>query len=166
MSSPTYVKEFAYDLWTTEDGKCWARVRSTGEVTEISLDVMRFLRNEELQIWRHYQPLEDDANLLKRQSYEISHPLSLDCPVKILDKPHEPSWAVSSDDIEKEYLEEEALRNLIRCLTPRQADLFYCCVILGWTQSEYALKNGISKQSVSESFSQIVKKIKKFDWTP
>ena len=31
-------KEFDYDLWKDADGKCYARVRSTGEVCEISDD--------------------------------------------------------------------------------------------------------------------------------
>ena len=38
-------KEFDYDLWTTQEGGTkhyWARVKATGEVAEISIEVMRF----------------------------------------------------------------------------------------------------------------------------
>ena len=43
-------KEFDYDLWTTQEGGTkhyWARVKATGEVAEISIEVMRFLRAED-----------------------------------------------------------------------------------------------------------------------
>lgn len=32
-------KDFDYDLWKDANGKCYARVRSTGEVCEISNDI-------------------------------------------------------------------------------------------------------------------------------
>ena len=165
MSIP-YVSEFDYDLWTTEDGKYWVKIRSTGEITEISKEVMELLRSEERQLRRRSEPLEDNASPYKRQLYEVSHPLSLDCPEERLETAQKPYWAVSSNDVEKEYLDNETLRDLIQSLTPRQADLFHCCVYLGWSQSEYARKKGISRQSVSESFMQIAKKLKKLDWIP
>ena len=49
------VKDFDYDLWTTvEDGvkHYWAKVRETGEITEISHEVMVYLRSEEKRIYR------------------------------------------------------------------------------------------------------------------
>lgn len=49
------LKEFDYDLWTTnEDGKkrYFARVKKTGEVTEISLEVRRYLMSLEKQMRR------------------------------------------------------------------------------------------------------------------
>lgn len=48
-------KDFDYDLWTMSDGKKWARVKSTGEVCEISNDTMKILRCEEK---RMYQELD------------------------------------------------------------------------------------------------------------
>ena len=39
--------EFDYDLWTTKDGKCMVRVKSTGETCEVSREAFRVLRAEE-----------------------------------------------------------------------------------------------------------------------
>lgn len=54
MKTPKTPIEFDYDLWTTEDGKCMVRVKSTGEVTEVDRKVMRILRAEEKRIRRSY----------------------------------------------------------------------------------------------------------------
>ena len=51
------VKDFDYDLWTTvEDGvkHYWANVRETGEITEISHEVMVYLRSEEKRMEKWY----------------------------------------------------------------------------------------------------------------
>ena len=50
MKTPKTPIEFDYDLWTTEDGKCMVRVKSTGEVTEVDRKVMKMLRAEEKRI--------------------------------------------------------------------------------------------------------------------
>ena len=52
MKTPKTPIEFDYDLWTTEDGKCMVRVKSTGEVTEVDREVMKALRAEEKRIRR------------------------------------------------------------------------------------------------------------------
>ena len=52
MKTPKTPIEFDYDLWTTEDGKCMVRVKSTGEVTEVDRKVMRILRAEEKRLRR------------------------------------------------------------------------------------------------------------------
>ena len=54
MKIPKTPIEFDYDLWTTEDGKCMVRVKSTGEVTEVDRKVMKILRTEEKRIRRSY----------------------------------------------------------------------------------------------------------------
>lgn len=37
------IKDFDYDLWKDTDGKCYARVRSTGEICQISNDNLKQL---------------------------------------------------------------------------------------------------------------------------
>lgn len=49
------VKEFDYHLWTTEENgikKYWVKVKETGEVTEVDVNVMRLLRREEKKLRR------------------------------------------------------------------------------------------------------------------
>lgn len=55
------AKDFDYDLWTSPDGKCFVRVRSTGEVSEISEETMKFLRAEEKRLFRE-QELKKNLN--------------------------------------------------------------------------------------------------------
>ena len=52
MKIPKTPKEFDYDLWTTEDGKCMVRIKATGEVVEVDRTVMQVLRSEEKRLRR------------------------------------------------------------------------------------------------------------------
>ena len=76
MSIP-YVKGFDYDLSRSEDGRCWARVRATGEWVEISEEVMRELRREEKKEYRFQMTLEQrkeeskKAEELEKQNSQI-----------------------------------------------------------------------------------------------
>jgi len=61
------LKEFDYDIWTKEENgnkRCFARIKSTGEITEISIEVMRLLRNEEKKLRR-----EIEESILGKQSH-------------------------------------------------------------------------------------------------
>lgn len=47
------LKEFDYDLWAIEENgrkRYFARIKATGEETEVSLEVMRLLLRQEKQI--------------------------------------------------------------------------------------------------------------------
>ena len=61
MKTPKTPIEFDYDLWTTEDGKCMVRVKTTGEVTEVGREVMKALRAEEKRIRRALRSNEGTA---------------------------------------------------------------------------------------------------------
>ena len=57
------LKEFDYNLWTTEENgikKYWVGVKATGEVVEVDLEVMRLLRNEEKKLRRE---IEDQSEM-------------------------------------------------------------------------------------------------------
>ena len=67
------LKEFDYNLWTTEENgvkKYFVGVKATGEVTEVDAEVMKVLRNEEKKMRRH---IEEEG--------ELGAPLSLDSAV-------------------------------------------------------------------------------------
>ena len=52
------LKEFDYNLWTTEENgvkKYFVGVKATGEVTEVDAEVMKVLRNEEKKMRRHIE---------------------------------------------------------------------------------------------------------------
>ena len=51
------LKEFDYDLWAIEENgrkRYFARIKATGEETEVSLEVMRLLLSQEKQMRREY----------------------------------------------------------------------------------------------------------------
>ena len=54
--------EFDYDLWTTKDGKCMVRVKSTGETCEVSRETFRVLRAEEKRLRRSYTAAASDGD--------------------------------------------------------------------------------------------------------
>lgn len=58
-------KEFDYDLWKDADGKCYARVRSTGEVCEISDDTMKVLRRVYLAVFSVLKRLHTNGDISK-----------------------------------------------------------------------------------------------------
>lgn len=50
------LKDFDYNLWTTEENgikKYYVRTKTTGEVTEVDAGVMRLLRSEEKKMRRY-----------------------------------------------------------------------------------------------------------------
>ncbi len=144
------TKEFDYDLWTTTENGTkhyWARVRATGEVTEISHEVMCFLRSEEKRLYREIAQLQKYGSTLS------------------LDVPHDEekeSWyedhgsGVSEMEIP---IYEEEFRKL---LTPIQLSVFDECLMGNVSITDFARKKGISKQSVSDVVDGIRKKAKKF----
>ena len=104
--------EFDYDLWTTEENgqkHYWARVKRTGEVTEISHDVMKFLRSEEKKIKRDLIDILETGTVL---SLDYSHNDEFD------------SWfqddLLGVSDMETPVLEKE----FTALLTPAQTSVF------------------------------------------
>ncbi len=45
-------KEFDYDLFKDEKDNFMIRIKNTGEVTQVSIEVFRSLRNEAMRIYR------------------------------------------------------------------------------------------------------------------
>ena len=144
------TKEFDYDLWTTTDGgirHCWVRVKATGEVSEVSPEVMKFLRAEEKRVYREIKAAQKRGSSL---SLDDSH-----------DEGKE-SWfsdhGFGTSEMEKALVEEA----FCQLLTPIQLSVFRECLLGQIPLSEYARKNGITKQSVSDVIEGIRKKAKKF----
>lgn len=143
-------KEFDYDLWTTQEGgakRYWARVKATGEVAEISIEIMRCLRTEEKRIYREIEASQKCGAML---SLEFLH-----------DEEKE-GWlsdcGVGASEMEN-TLTEEAFRKL---LTPAQLSVFNECLIEGKSQTAYAAIHGISVPVVNKHIHAIRKKAKKF----
>lgn len=144
-------KEFAYDLWTTEDGKYMVRVKSTGEVVEVDRAVMRALRLEEKHLRRHYKRSNPNGKPILSLNY-VSYPSEI----------AEAAWLVDFNyDLETAYASYVDFIKFQQSLTSHQLSILRECLIEGKTFAEYAIENDITKQAVHESILLIRKKFKK-----
>ena len=146
------LKEFDYDLWTTEDGaekKYWARVKRTGEVTEISHEVMMFLRSEEKRMRRE----------LHEQRIWSSKTLHLS--TMPLDGIGE-SWLADPSSMEDAVCNKCLIEDFRNTLSPKQRIFFDEWLCYGLSQSEFAAKYGISRSCACKYKKIIVKKAKRF----
>ena len=160
--STSYLKEFDYDLWTTNDGAhCWVRIKSTGEEAEVSREVLRELQKEQEQLRRIKKEPKADAGKAAMRAYEITHPLTLDAIPIESDEDLTPTWLISRTTPESESLAAELEQQLLDALTERQKDCYYSCVIYGESRFDYAKRTGISAARVTEIFAQIAQKLKK-----
>ena len=154
MKTPKTPIEFDYDLWTTEDGKCMVRVKSTGEVTEVDRKVMKMLRAEEKRIRRSMPASKDDGD------DETTTLLSLDTRPE--DESREAPWTEDPFDFTEEVAFKEIERRFYASLTEIQREI-YDCVIFGKVRpSQFAKSKGVSASSVSQHIGAIRKRAKKY----
>lgn len=148
------LREFDYDLWATEENgkkRYFARVKATGEETEISLDVMRLLLSQEKQMRREFA-----------KKKKIGTVLSLDaiCDSGEVD---ESSWLLDSQQsIEVDLLWEDLKDDFGKMLTDNQLSIFNECIIDGKSVIEYASEHDVARRSVYNSIELIRKKAKKY----
>lgn len=155
MKIPKTPKEFDYDLWTTEDGKCMVRIKSTGEETEVDREVMKALRAEEKWLRRRMTgapvPGDEEATTtilsLDYVSYEGSEDMS-------------PAWLESPENIENEVLVQLIETELKRSLTAKQLSFYEECLMGGISVSEYARRHNIRADSAKDLKTAIQKKYK------
>ena len=145
------LKEFDYNLWTTEENgvkKYFVGVKATGEVTEVDAEVMKVLRNEEKKMRRH---IEEEG--------ELGAPLSLDSAVG---DENNSTWMTDTYNLAEDVQTEIMEVNFIRSLSPLQKTVYRYCVKGYGSPSDFAAKQGISKQAVSNTLRKIREKAKIF----
>ena len=144
------AKEFDYDLWTTSENgtkRYWARVRATGEVTEISHEVMCFLRSEEKRLYREIVAVKKHGSML-----------SLDVP----QGEDKESWfedhGRGASEMEAALFEEE----FRKMLTPKQLEVFECCLLGNEGVREFARERAVDHKAIVKAIRSIRKKYKKY----
>ena len=146
------LKEFDYDLWAIEENgrkRYFARIKATGEETEVSLEVMRLLLSQEKQMRREYA---------KQQT--IGPVLSLDA-IRDGGSMDESAWMRDMRQrIDSEVLTTELTDAFCKTLTDSQRSIFTECLIEGKSQSAYAAEHGMTRQSVHDAIALIRKKAK------
>jgi RNA polymerase sigma factor (sigma-70 family) len=72
------------------------------------------------------------------------------------------NFLASKENIEKEYTDAEAVRNILSKLNPKQQALVKAIFIEGVPKSEYAESIGVTPRAVTQQIETIRKKLKKF----
>lgn len=153
MRIPKTPKEFDYDLWTTEDGKCMVRIKATGEVVEVDRTVMQVLRSEEKRLRRALSSESEPCGTGKT----APTPLSLDAlPEDVADS----CWLADARDYTEEITTKLLERKLRESLTPIQYGIYQACILNGVSYKAYADQMGVSYQSVQNAIRLIQKKAK------
>lgn len=156
------AKDFDYDLWTSPDGKCFVRVRSTGEVSEISEETMKFLRAEEKRLFRE-QELKKNLNsddLRIKTKASICFPLSFD--IYSDDENEDSVWLKSNENIEEDQAAKDTEQQFLHTLTDYQREVFICVMKNGESQMSFAARHNITDRAVRRVIEKIQKKAKNF----
>ena len=146
------LRNFDYDLWTTEEGqekKYWIRVKATGEVTQVSHEVIAYLRNEEKQLRR------DMESERARGGQDLSYDFN-SC------EDQESSWLTDTNDMEAEVIGKMRVEEFQSTLTVIQRLVFQECILEGKTYERFGQEHGIGKTAVSKHITLIRKKAKIF----
>ena len=143
-------KDYDYDLWTTvENGekKYWVRVKITGDVSEVSQEIMKFLRSEEKSVRRMKEPSQDQEG-----------DLSLDTTY---DDEYRESWMMDATDVADEVMARLLSEELMQNLPNRQRDIYLSCMVEGMSIREYCRQHHLSYGAAISAVETVRKKFKK-----
>lgn len=143
-------KDFDYELWTTTENGTkhfWTRVKATGEVTEVSHKVMKFLRAKEKKMYREITAIKKDGS-----------PLSLDIPHNEEKEHWNGDYRAGVGEMETILFEEEFRKTL----TPNQILIFDECLLGNMSETVFAAKHNISIPVACKRIAAVRKKAKKF----
>lgn len=155
-------KDFDYDLWKDIDGKCYARVKSTGEVCEINGDTMKLLRREEKRIYRELDLKKslDSDNINDKTKASIMYPLSFEATD--YENNDDSSWLQLNESLEEEQDAKDLEERFMKLLTGYQKEVFLFVLKNGESQIDFAKRKGVTSQSVRNVIRKIQEKAKKF----
>ena len=131
--------EFDYDLWTTKDGKNMVRVKTTGEICEVSRETFRVLRAEEKRMRRSYTAPASAGN-------EMLPVLSLN--VIPDDNEKSPSWLADHEDFTDEVLTRLVIQEFRATLSSIQCAIFDQCLLGDKTIRAFAEEYGLRRSTV------------------
>lgn len=156
------IKDFDYDLWTSPDGKCFAKIRSTGEVCEISDETLRLLRREEKRIYRETELKKslDSDNITDKTKASIMHPLTFE--ISDDENNEDSSWLQSGENLEEEQIAKDMETQFSELLTDYQKEVFVCVMKNGESQESFASRHSITSRGVRRIIEKIQKKAKNF----
>ncbi|MBE6784623.1 MAG: hypothetical protein E7538_00115 [Ruminococcaceae bacterium] len=158
------LKDFDYILWKDSEGRCFVKVKFTDEVTEVSEQVFKDLRNEEKRIYRELE-LKDklySENEEERAKASVMFPSSYFCEIETDENEGESFVLMDICKFEDEVIAKDLEERFANLLTDNQKEIFFCVMLGGEKIIDYAERKGIKQPSVIGTIKKIRKKIKKF----
>ncbi|WP_409969654.1 hypothetical protein RFF05_07010 [Bengtsoniella intestinalis] len=146
----TTPKEFDYDLWTTEDGKCYMRVKRTGEQCEINRETMRLLRSEAKKMQREQEGIPV-YGVRNGKSVVVERTTMLSLDYVSAGEDMDSAWAVDASQTEHSHMISALEQELRDALTPKQFDIYIHCLLGGETYTAYAHRNAIHESAVRKA---------------
>ena len=159
------LKEFDYILWKDSEGRCFVKVKYTDEVTEVSEQVFKDLRNEEKRIYReielHESLKSENVDEAIKEKAKVMFPVSYDMMIDE-DEENQSSWLASNENLEELVIAEDLERNFVKLLNSNQKEIFFSVMLGGERICDYAKRKGIKEPSVIGTMKKIRKKLKNF----
>ena len=159
------LKDFDYILWKDSEGRCFVKVKYTDEVTEVSEQVFKDLRNEEKRIYReiilHESLKLENVDEAIKDKAKVKFPVSYDIMIG-QDEESQSSWLVSQQDFEEELIASDLEGKFVDMLTEIQKEVFFHVLIGGEKECMYADRKGVTEAAIRNTIKQIRKKAKKF----
>ncbi len=157
-------KEFEYDLWKTDNGHYYARVKATGEASEVSRDIFRYLRCQEKETYRKQELRKaNDAKATvdesMRKKAAVENPLSLD-PMN--EDVGESAWGSTEFDFTDIVCLGMLLAEFEQTLSEKQLEVYTCVLKNRETLQAFADRKGVTKRSVCYVLKKIHEKAELF----
>ena len=151
------LKDFDYILFKDEQGRCCVKIKSSGETVEVNEQIMKILRAEEKKLYREFETMShfnsDDPGKKTKSS--------ILCPAFYLnaidEDVNESESFVLADphNFEDEIIAEDLERRFASLLTESQKEVFYCVMLGGEKQSEYAKRKGVTDRAIRRTIEMI-----------
>lgn len=158
------LKEFDYILWKDSEGRCFVKVKYTDEVTEVSEQVFKNLRNEEKRIYRELE-LRDklySEDEEERTKASVMFPSSYFSEIELEENESESFVLEDMCNFEDEVICKDLEEKFLMLLTKTQKEVFIDVLLGGETQRDFAERKGLNKRAVNNRIEKIRKKAKKF----
>ena len=158
------LKDFDYILWKDSEGRCFVKVKYTDEVTEVSEQVFKNLRNEEKRIYRELE-LRDklySEEEEERTKASVMFPSSYFSEIELEENESESFVLEDMCNFEDEVICKDLEEKFLMLLTKTQKEVFIDVLLGGETQSDFAERKGLNKRAVNNRIETIRKKAKNF----
>ncbi len=156
------INNFEYILFKDENGRNFVMIKGVWKKTEVTDDVMRFLRSCEKKIIRENDEFKnlDSEDPKKRAKAEILFPQYY---FSEIDEESMESFVLEDwYSFEESFSTQELVGKFIETLSESQKEVFFCVMLGGEKECDFAMRKCITDRAVRRKIEKIQKKAKIF----